>query len=145
MLVGMRSGIDRHFFFADFDNVSEKVLLERVGKILFNKRKFGPVYMLKTGRGWHLLCFSVSLSLEEYVEILKEMKADEKFVEWVEKVGYGVLRLSRRSSHLNVPYLYKVLIPPWSFKEDVAARNFYFKILNIESSINNIVRVVVRT
>jgi hypothetical protein len=160
LLFGIKSvipGSDKHFFLGDFDidddefHTGENLLMERVGNVLFNKYLFGTVYMSKTGKGYHLACFSVGLPLDLYVTILKEMKADDKYIEWVEKVKYGVLRLSRRSSHHTVPALYRVLLPPWSavyrrhplytVKENTFSRDFYINLLRIEQGIEKIVRV----
>jgi hypothetical protein len=148
LLFGIVSNVpnedSKHFFLADFDNISEKEIKRKVGKILFDKYNFGPVYVMKTGKGYHLLCFSVKLSLRKYVKILKEVKADSMFIEWVSKVKYGVLRLSRRSTHLNVPYLAMVLFPDYRYEEYAFCKDFYFSTLKIEDDIREIVRVKVR-
>ena len=130
-----------HFFLGDFDDVGEELIMDRIGNILFNRHKFGMTYLIKTGRGWHIASFSVKLPLAEYTEILEEMRADEEYVKWVRKVKYGVLRISRRSVHFTVPYLYRVLIPPWKSDENTFYRDFYFSLLSMENEIMDIQRV----
>ena len=63
---------NRHFFLADFDDILESTVMRRIGRILFDKYKFGTVYLVRTGRGWHVASFSVRLTLEEYVKILED-------------------------------------------------------------------------
>ena len=147
LLIGLPSIIpntDKHFFLADFDNTNIKKLMEKVGRILFDKYKFGAVYLIKSSdKNYHLVSFSKRLTLKEYLKILKEMGSDEKFIEWVKKVKYGVIRLSRRSSHFKVPVLLKALIPPYKYKEDIFYRNLYFSFLKLESKIFEVKRVLV--
>lgn len=153
LLIGITSIIPRrksHFFLADFDSQDEEAVMQKVGRVLFDKEKFGVVYMVKTGRGFHLLNFTHRLSLNKYVLLLKKMGADKKFIKWVKKVGYGVLRLSRRGYYkdgyitgTNVPRLYRVLIPSYKYKkrENKFYRSFYFSILRFEQDISDIKRV----
>ena len=132
----------KHFFMGDFDDVTKEELMDRVGKILFNKYKFGRVYLIKSGKGYHLISFSKLLSLKEYLKILKEMKADEKYIEWVERTGYGILRISRRSGHFKVPKLEAILISPYDSDEIKGSRNFYFLLLKLEERYKEVRRVV---
>jgi len=130
----------RHFFLADFDDISEKTILRRIGRILFDRHRFGVTYLIKSGRGWHVASFSVKLTLPYYARILEEMKADSEYIRWVKKVRYGVLRVSRRSSHGEVPFVYKVLVPPWKSKDDLY-RDFYINLLSFEDKVETIRRV----
>jgi hypothetical protein len=142
LLIGIVSKVgDKHYFLADFDKGSKKEIMNKVGKVLFDKYKFGNCYLIKSGRGWHLANFSKKLSLEDYVKILKEIGACNKFIEWVEKVKYGVLRVSRRSSHFLVPKLVAVLKSPYNEEENIFLRNFYFSILELEENYTDVKRV----
>jgi len=124
----------KHFFLADFDDVTEEELMDRVGKILVSKYQLkGKFYLIKSGKGLHLISFSNLLDLKTYVKILKEMKADEKFIFWVKKVKYGILRLSRRSSHRKVPKISKILLSPYP-AEDSDIKYWYFVLLNLEEA-----------
>lgn len=144
LLFGIVSKVgDRHYFLADFDGGSKREIMKKVGKILFDKYKFGNCYLIKSGKGWHLVSFSKKLPLEDYVKILKEVGACSKFIEWVERVKYGVLRISRRSSHFLVPKLIAVLKSPYSNKEDIFYRDFYLTLLDLEESYRNVKRVKV--
>lgn len=132
----------KHFFLADFDDITEKELMNRVGKILIDKYKLrGRFYIINSGRGLHLISFSNYLDIKEYIKILKDMKADEKYIKWVKKVKYGILRLSRRSSHRKIPKISKILLSPYP-AEDSLIKYWYFSILNLEDSYD-IKRVVV--
>jgi len=146
LLIGMTSRTPKglHYFLGDFDRIPSEELMNRVGEILFIKEHFGTVYMIRTGKGFHLGEFTTPITIKRYVRILKEMEADVNFIKWVNKVKYGVLRLSRRSGHWNVPYLEKVLTNPDSTKlEDASRKAGYLMILNLESDISTVDRVEV--
>jgi hypothetical protein len=130
-----------HFFLADFDYETQEEIMEKAGKILVEKYRFGNIYLLKSGKGFHLVSFSKRLKLKTYVKILKEMDADPKFIIWIERVKYGILRLSRRSKHMKVPKLIAVLQSPFHQWEDSFAKHLYFTFLNLEAKINTIKRV----
>lgn len=133
-----------HYFLCDIDNPDEEAVMKKIGMILFKKEHFGHVYLVKSGKGFHVVSFSKLLTLEEYVELLEEMEADTKFIYWVNKVKYGVLRLSRRSSHRQVPKLVKVLLSPYHTWEDIKTREIYFSFLNMEEQYEDIIRVKVK-
>lgn len=134
----------RHYFMADFDNVSEKELMKRVGSVLFDKEKFGHVYMIRTGRGFHLVSFSKPIRIDRYIRILKEMKADPLFIKWVKRVKYGVVRLSRRSSHMTVPKLHRILLSPYCNEENEILRAMYLSLLSFERRHRKVARVIVK-
>ena len=135
----------KYFFFADFDNLSKEEVMRRVGEVLFDRYHFGDVYLIRSGKGFHLVNFTELLSLSEYLNVLEDIGADPSFIYWVRRVGYAVLRLSRRSSHLKVPYLVGVLKSPYHKKENKAVRDFYFALLSLESKIYKVMRVEVKT
>jgi hypothetical protein len=144
LLFGMTSHAERglHYFLADLDNVSLEEVMMRVGKHLYTKEHFGKVYVMKTGKGYHLCEFTHPISLRRYVRLLKAIKADVNFIKWVGKVKYGVLRLSRRSGHWNVPYLVVVLNNPDSHLLEDTSRMFaYMMCLSLENDIREVERV----
>jgi hypothetical protein len=144
LLLGVASpvtGTDRHWLLADWDDKGLNKILEICGNVLFKKRGFGNCYIIKSGHGYHLINFSHKLKLKTYVQILKELKVDPKYIKWVERVSYGVLRLSRKSPHKQVPELVGVLQPPYPMGEDIFTRNLYFNLLNLERQINEIKKV----
>jgi len=144
LLFGMSSlvaGTDRHYLFVDWDDKNLDEILEICGNVLFKKRGFGKCYLIESGHGYHLVNFSHKLSINTYVQILKELDACPKFIEWVDKVEYGILRLSRRSKHKKVPKLVGILQPPYPMGEDIFTRNIYLNFLNLESQIQKIRRV----
>jgi hypothetical protein len=133
-----------HYFLADLDNVSLDEVMMRVGKVLYSKEHFGKVYVMKTGKGYHLCEFTHPISLRRYLRLLRAIKADVNFIKWVGKVKYGVLRLSRRSGHWNVPHLVVILNnPDSSMPEDSSRRAAYMLILNLEEDIKDVERVEV--
>lgn len=134
----------KHYFMADFDKINEEVLIERVGKILFDKYKLGHVYMIRTGKGFHIVSFSSPMRIDRYIRILKDMKADPLFIKWVKRVRYGVLRMSRRSSHMTVPILYKIFLSPYGNEEDEYLRTIYLNFLRLERRFKKVRRVVVK-
>jgi hypothetical protein len=144
LLFGMTSHAvkGQHYFLADLDNVSLDEVMMRVGKILYTKEHFGKVYVMKTGKGYHLCEFTHPISLRRYLRLLKAINADVNFIKWVGKVKYGVLRLSRRSGHWNVPHLAVILNNPDShMQEDVSRKTAYMIILNMENDIKGVERV----
>lgn len=148
LLLGIASPVpnepNKHYLLVDWDDKSPEEIMGLVGKVIFDKHKIGDCYLLKSGKGYHLVSFSVKLSLDEYVQILEEVDADPKFVEWIKnRVFYGVLRLSRRSSHFKTPKLEAVLKSPYHKHEDIFVRNYYFNLLNFEDKISYIQRVKV--
>lgn len=145
LLVGVATPIpntkNSHFFFADFDYETPEEIMGLVGKILFDKHKFGNSYLIKSGKGHHVINFSEKLTISKYADILEEMGADPKYIEWVrDRVSYGVLRLSRRSSHKQVPKLIAIMKSPYHKWEDEYTRDMYFNLLKLESNISNIIR-----
>jgi len=143
-IVSFTNGKDRHFFLADFDNATEIELMEKIGKILIDKHKFGVCYLIKSGKGYHVLNFTEKLTLEKYIELLQELESDPLYIKWVKKVGYGVLRISRRSIHMKVPKLRKVLLSPYKNEEDISVRNFYFMLLRLEMAYASVKRIIVK-
>lgn len=144
LLFGIASpviGTDKHWLLADWDDKGLDEILEICGKVLFKKRDFGNCYIIKSGHGYHLINFSHKLKLKTYIQILKELEADPKYIEWVEKVSYGVLRLSRKSPHKKVPKVIGILQSHNKIKEDVFTRDLYFNFLKFENKIDEIRRV----
>jgi len=131
------NGDNTHKFFCDIDdNLSEDVLC-------FLANKLGYICVIKSGRGYHLANFSVRLSLDELIELNKLSGADEKYVEWIKKVGYAVLRVSRRSSHFQVPKLIEIIKSKELSVEEIKDIALYKFILKLESNIDYVYRVVV--
>jgi len=144
LLFGMTSHAPhgRHYFLADFDGIGQQDLMMRVGKVLYTKEHFGKVYVMKTGKGYHIAEFTHPITIRRYVRILKAMEADRNFIKWVDKVKYGVLRLSRRSGHWNVPYLVVVLNNPDShLPEDTSRMLAYMMCLSLEDGIKTVEKV----
>ena len=128
---------DTHKFFSDVDgDVSEDVLC-------FLANKLGYICVIKSGRGFHLANFSVHLSLDELIELNKLLGADEKYIEWIKKVGYAVLRVSRRSSHFQVPELIKIIKSRELSVEEIKDIALYKFILKLESNIDYVYKVIV--
>lgn len=149
LLIGITSIADSeqglHYFMADFDDIKESSLGKRIGRILFDKHRLGTIYFIKTGKGFHLLTFSKPITLDKYIEILCDMNADPKYIHWVEKVGYGVLRMSRRSSHMTVPVMTKIFVSPFNYQEDSFKKLCYKNILDFEDNNCIVKRVKVYT
>jgi hypothetical protein len=127
-----------HKFFCDIDD-------DRLSRdaLCFLASKFGYVCVISSGRGFHLANFSVHLSLDELIELNKLLGADEKYIEWIKKVGYAVLRISRRSSHFKIPKLEGIVISrDLSFNEIVDIATYKF-LLNLENKIDYIYKVIV--
>jgi len=145
LLFGVISGFgDRHYFFADIDDMKKRELVRRVRRVCIERRGMGHCYIVKSGRGWHVVNFSDELTLEEYLKALKEIGADKHYVFWVKKVGYGVLRISRRSSHWKVPRLDSIVMSPEKKEENEMLKSAYFGLLQLEERINKVLRVKVK-
>jgi hypothetical protein len=144
LLFGVVSGFNNsHFLLADIDGGDREETMMRIGAVCIEKHHLGDVYVVKTGKGWHVTNFTDVLTLKEYVKILRDLKADPKYIHWVKKVRYGVLRVSRRSSHWNVPYLDAVFISPFKKKEDEVKKVTYFGLLDMEQNFKSVQRVSV--
>lgn len=133
-----------HYFMADLDDVDEKEVIERLENLML-KYACGNLYLMKTGKGFHIVTFSKPIPLETYISMLIDIQADPKYIEWVSRVKYGVLRLSRRSSHMNVPVLTKVFISPHKYQEDTFKKLCYKNILDIEYNIKEVKRIKVES
>jgi hypothetical protein len=126
-----------HKFFCDIDGELDEDVL------CFLANKLGYICIIKSGKGYHLANFSVHLSLDELIELNEFSKADSKYIEWIKKVGYAVLRISRRSSHFKVPKLEGIVISrDLSFDEIVDIATYKF-LLNLENKIDYVYKVVV--
>lgn len=144
LLFGVVSGFNnRHFLLADIDGGDREELMKRVGIVCIERHQMGDCYVVKTGKGWHVTNFTDELSLKEYLQVLRELQCDPKYIWWVKKVKYGVLRVSRRSSHWNVPYLDSVFISPFKKKEHEVKKATYFGLLKMEQNFKNVQRVSV--
>lgn len=155
LLIGMNSVVPRdptkHWLLADIDknhdenetDFYERVII-RIQKILFEEYIFDTVYLIKSSdTGVHIISFDFELSLDEYVSLLKKLGSDLKFIEWVEKVRYGVIRLSRRSKHYQVPSLIGVFKRRGSVIKNQYLAEWYFDVLKMENNIFKIKRVKV--
>lgn len=139
----------KHYLLVDFDKKREESyedffgrLLDKIGMILFKKYDFKIVYVVKSSdRGAHLVSFSRELGLSEYIRILKDLEADERYIEWIEKVSYGVLRISRRSAHWQVPELYAVCRNGKSRERIGWIGGFYLSLLSLEQSMFEVKKV----
>ena len=143
LLVGMVTitpNSDKHYFFADIDCVSEKVVKRRVGKLI-QKFRTGHIYIMRSGKGWHLVSFSKPVDLDTYVKMLRFVKADPQFIAWIKKVKYGVIRMSRRSSHMQVPVFNSVFMSPYCKTENELIRTMYLSLLRYEHNIDVVRRV----
>lgn len=144
LLFGVVSGKgDKHFLLADIDGCTLKQIVRRVCRVCIKKHRMGHCYIARTGKGWHITNFSDKLTLRKYMDILKDLKADPKYIYWVGRVKYGVLRVSRRSSHWNVPYIAAVVNSPYRRKENQICKITYLSLLDMEKSFNNVCRVYV--
>lgn len=144
LLFGIVSGIgEKHYLLADFDAISKEEVLKRIGSILMDKYKFGDCYLVCSGNGWHVVNFSDLMSLEGYVKVLEELGCDMNYIYWIKKVRYGVLRLSRRSSHFKVPYLDGVIVSPYKKEENEVMKGVYFGLLELEQNYKSVRRVLV--
>jgi hypothetical protein len=144
LLFGVVSGFNnKHFLLADIDGGDREELMKRVGIVCIERHQMGDCYVVRTGKGWHVTNFTDELTLKEYIQILKELQCDPKYIWWVKKVRYGVLRVSRRSSHWNVPYLDAVFISPFKKKEHEVKKSTYFGLLEMEQNFKNVQRVSV--
>jgi len=153
LLVGLNSIVPRrpthHFLLGDIDRgVDEtfpdfkKRVIEACKIVLFEEEDFDTVFVIKSSdRGMHFISFDKELSLPKYVYLLDRLHCDEKFIEWVVKVKYGVLRVSRRSKHNQVPEVIAVLRRKDSKLKNRHLTGYYFSILGFEKDINKIKRV----
>lgn len=141
-IVSFADSMNSHYLLADFDNISEAELVKKITKPLFVKRRFGTCYVIRSGKGFHVVSFSKKLSTKEYIKVLSELKGDPMYLMWVKRVKYGVLRLSRRSSHGIVPHL-AFIIEGHKVKEDIDRKLLYFSALNFENSELKVRRVKV--
>jgi hypothetical protein len=130
-----------HYFLGDFDGIGVDDLVDRVFSVLIDRHRFGDVYVVRSGRGYHVLNFTNVLSLDGYAKILDEMGADRMFVKWVKKVRYGILRVSRRSSHGKVPCLECIVVSKYKLPENGFAKWWYFTLLDAENSYKSVRRV----
>jgi len=155
LLFGFVSTVPRdpskHFLLCDIDKYhdeTEKIFYERVMKkiqdILFEEFSFDTIYLIKSSdTGVHIVSFDYELSLNEYVTLLEKLECDDKYIEWVRKVKYGVLRLSRRSKHFQVPSLVGVFRRKGSRMKRQHLAEYYFSMLRMENNIFKIKRVKV--
>jgi hypothetical protein len=130
-----------HYFLGDFDDIDVNDLVNRVFSVLIDGHRFGDVYVVRSGKGYHVLNFTNVLSLPDYVKILDEIGADKMFVKWVKKVRYGILRVSRRSSHGKVPSLECIVTSRNRLPENETAKSWYFWLLGQENSYKSVRRV----
>lgn len=142
LLFGVVSITDnsKHFFFADLDTDDYNEILLKC-MLLLNHMDY--VIIVKSGKGYHLLNFQKKFTLEKYVYLLELIGADENYIKWVKKVGYGVLRISRRSSHFKVPKV-DTLVKKQGYeftKNDNKYIFFYLSLIGLEKDIENVLRV----
>lgn len=143
LLFGVVSMTDnsKHFFFADLDTDDyDEILLKSM--LLLNHMDY--VIIVKSGKGYHLLNFQ-KFTLEKYVYLLELIGADENYIKWVKKVGYGVLRISRKSSHFKVPKIDSIIKKQdYKFTEDEKKNIFlYLSLIGLEKDIKDVLRVEV--
>lgn len=144
LLYGIVSGFNnQHFLLADIDSGSKEEILQLVGNVCIKRYHLGNCYIIRTGKGWHVVNFTDELTLRRYVSILRNMDCDPKYIHWVLKMHYGVLRVSRRSSHWNVPYLDSVVVSPFHKKEHEVKKATYFGLLGMEKNFKSVQRVKV--
>lgn len=145
LLLGMVSCADDnglHYFLADLD-IKDRKKVEQIAMKLVQKYRTGNIYVVKSGKGFHLISFSSPVTLRKYIEMLKFVRADAMFIAWIRKVGYGVLRISRRSSHMKVPSITSVIVSPYNTKENLVMKVFYLSLLQYEQKENEVRRVLV--
>jgi hypothetical protein len=132
----------KHYFLADLDE-KDRNKVEDMAMKLVQKFRTGNIYVVKSGKGYHLISFSKPVDINAYIKMLRFVKSDPMFVKWVKKVGYGVLRISRRSSHMQVPCVVSVMVSPYGIKENEMQKAFYLSALLYEQKINQVKRVLV--
>lgn len=142
-ITSVASPVGMHYVCADWDNVPIEMVMMKAGQVLFGKYHFGNCYIMQTGRGFHLLNFSNKIPLEQYITIMKELECDRNYIAWVEKVGYGVLRISRRTPHFSIPVLSRILLSPYRVPEDESRKHMYFASLGFETNYKSVRRVKV--
>ena len=108
----------KHYFLADLDE-KDQGKVEDVAMKLVQKFRTGNIYVVKSGKGYHLISFSKPVGIDAYIKMLRFVKSDPMFIKWVKKVGYGILRISRRSSHMQVPCVVSVMVSPYEVKENI--------------------------
>ena len=142
LLFGVVSGFnDMHYLLADIDRGSKEDMLQRIGNICIEKHGLGTCYLVRSGKGWHIVNFTDILTLDRYVKILSDLGCDPKFIWWVKKVRYGVLRISRRSKHWKVPSLESVVVADDWKQENLIKKFSYLSLLDMEKSFNTVQRV----
>ena len=144
LLFGVMShtGDGSHWFLCDIDDGALEDIISRTKRILIDGHGFGKCYIVKSGKGFHVLNFTDKLSLKTYIILLNDMRSCINYRKWVKKVGYGVLRISRRSSHGNVPELVGVVESP-NDKEESYMAGIYFGLIGAEKNFKSVKRVSV--
>lgn len=143
LLFGVTSvaGNSKHFFFADLDtSCYDEVLCKCM--LLLNHVDY--VIIVNSGKGYHVLNFQKH-DFDKYVYLLELVGADENYVRWVKKVGYGVLRISRRSSHFKVPR-FEGMFKKRGYvfdRDEVKKILLYLSLIELESEVEHVIRVVV--
>lgn len=132
----------KHYFLADLDE-KNRGKVEDIAMKLVQKFRTGNIYVVKSGKGYHLISFSKPMDINTYIKMLRFVKSDSMFIRWVKKVGYGVLRISRRSSHMQVPCVVSVMVSPYESRESEMQKAFYLSALLYEQKINEVKRVLV--
>lgn len=70
-----------------------------------SRRHLGVVKIIKSGHGFHAYFLSIIVPFKRYLKIMRELKADKKFIKYVKKRGYGSLRVSgsdlERKGHIG--------------------------------------------
>lgn len=139
---GIEDNQQKHYFLADLDE-KDRNKVEDMAMKLVQKFRTGNIYVVRSGKGYHLISFSKPVGIDVYIKMLRFVKSDPMFVKWVKKVGYGVLRISRRSSHMQVPCVVSVMVSPYENRENSFMKGFYLSILKFEEKINKVRRVLV--
>lgn len=132
----------KHYFLADLDE-KDRGNVEDIAMKLVQKFRTGNIYVVKSGKGYHLISFSKPVDINAYIKMLRFVKSDPLFIMWVKRVGYGVLRISRRSSHMQVPCVVSVMVSPYESRENIMVKAFYLSLLGAEEKINDVQRVLV--
>ncbi len=125
-----------HKFFCDID--SDDIDVDAVYDFL---DKYNYLIIINSGRGLHLANNSCHITIDEYIYWLERFKADEKYIEWVKKVKYGVLRISRRSSHWKVPKIEFILSRRELSEKEKEDIMMYYFLLKIETCFKSVKKV----
>lgn len=89
---------DKHIPLIDFDR--EFTADELWGLSKYAKRhNLGNALIVCTKNGFHLYFLHDLVSLERYIKIMKDLKADKMFIKGTKWRGYGTLRLSGKYSN----------------------------------------------